>query len=77
MCSSDLRLRAPGSISSNTDPAHVLKGKRMAGHMGNVRCTTRNLEVVDVNEEQNILTVRGSVPGHNNGYVIIRKGLGS
>jgi len=64
--------RIPGSIGQSADPAKVYKGKRMPGHMGNVRKTTQNLEVVDVDPEKNLLVVRGSVPGANGGFVVVR-----
>jgi large subunit ribosomal protein L3 len=67
------RLRAPGSIGSNTFPGRVIKGKRMAGHMGNERVTVRNLEVVQVDTQRNLLLVKGAVPGPNNGLLILRK----
>jgi large subunit ribosomal protein L3 len=63
--------RAPGSIGQNQTPGRVFKGKRMAGHMGNVRRTTQNLEVVRVDTERNLLLVRGAVPGARGGDVII------
>jgi large subunit ribosomal protein L3 len=63
--------RAPGSIGQNQTPGRVIKGKRMAGHMGNVRRTTQNLEVVRVDAERNLLLVRGAVPGARGGDVII------
>ena len=63
--------RAPGSIGQNQTPGRVMKGKRMAGHMGNVRRTTQNLEVVRVDAERNLLLVRGAVPGARGGDVII------
>jgi large subunit ribosomal protein L3 len=63
--------RAPGSIGQNQTPGRVVKGKRMAGHMGNVRRTTQNLEVVRVDAERNLLLVRGAVPGARGGDVII------
>ena len=67
--------RAPGSIGSNTDPGHTRRGTRMAGHMGNARCTAANLKVVRLDAEKNILLVRGAVPGPNGGYVILRSRL--
>lgn len=67
------RLRAPGSIGSGTSPGRVLKGLRMAGHMGDVRVTAQNLEVVLVDPERNLLAVKGSVPGARNGLLLIRK----
>ena len=65
--------RHPGSIGCNTDPHHVFKGRRMAGHYGSVRRTARNLRVVRVDAENNLLLVRGAVPGPNGGYVVIRQ----
>lgn len=65
--------RHPGSIGMNTDPHHVFKGRRMAGHMGHERCTVRNLKVVRVDLDNNLLIVRGAVPGPNGGYVVIRQ----
>ena len=65
--------RHAGSIGCNTDPHHVFKGRRMAGHYGSARCTSRNLKVVRVDLENNLLLVRGAVPGPNGGYVVIRQ----
>ncbi len=65
--------RAPGSIGSSAFPSRVLKGMRAGGHMGQDRVTVKNLEVVRVDAEKNILVVRGSVPGSGGGYVVIRK----
>jgi large subunit ribosomal protein L3 len=67
------RHRAPGSIGATTSPGRVLKGKKMAGHMGHERVTTRNLEVVEVDVERNLLLVRGSVPGVAGGLLFVRK----
>jgi large subunit ribosomal protein L3 len=64
--------RHPGSIGMNTDPHHVFKGHRMAGHLGSVYRTARNLKVVRIDLENNLLLVRGAVPGPNGGYVTIR-----
>ncbi len=64
--------RAPGSIGQNQTPGRVFKGKKMAGHMGNVRRTAQNLEVVRVDLERNLLLVKGAVPGNAGGDVIIR-----
>ena len=64
--------RAPGSIGQAQTPGRVFKGKKMAGHMGNRRVTTQNLQVVRVDAERNLLLVRGSVPGARNGDVIVR-----
>ncbi|MBI3462907.1 MAG: 50S ribosomal protein L3 [Planctomycetes bacterium] len=65
--------RHPGSSGMNTFPARVFKGKRMAGRLGNERVTARNLKVVKVDADQNLLLVRGAVPGPNGGYLIIRQ----
>ena len=67
------RARAPGSIGAGTYPGRVLKGKKMSGHMGNVRVTVKNLEVVEVDAERNILLLKGGVPGAPNGLLVIRK----
>jgi large subunit ribosomal protein L3 len=67
------RHRAPGSIGSTTFPGRVLKGKHMAGHMGNRRVTARNLEVIQADQERNLLLVKGAVPGGNGGLLIIEK----
>jgi len=65
--------RHVGSIGMNTDPHHVFKGHRMAGHMGVDRVTMRNLLVVRVDAENDLLLVRGAMPGPNGGYVVIRQ----
>ena len=65
------RHRAPGSIGS-TAPQRVFPGRKMAGHMGSVRVTVKNLEIVKVDKENNLLMVRGAVPGANGGLVQIR-----
>lgn len=64
--------RAPGSIGQNQTPGRVFKGKKMAGHMGNVRRTAQNLEVVRVDAERNLLLIKGAVPGHSGGRVVVR-----
>lgn len=64
--------RAPGSIGQNQSPGKVFKGKRMAGHLGNVRVTTQNLEVVRVDAVRNVLLIKGAVPGAPGGDVLIR-----
>ena len=64
--------RAPGSIGQNQTPGRVFKGKKMAGHMGNVRRTAQNLEVVRVDEERNLLLIKGAVPGHKGGRVVVQ-----
>jgi large subunit ribosomal protein L3 len=65
--------RAPGSIGSSAFPSRVFKGMRAAGRMGQDRVTMRNLEVIEVDAENNILVVRGAVPGANGGYLLIKK----
>ncbi len=67
--------RAPGSIGQNQTPGRVFKGKKMAGHMGNVRRTVQNLEVVRVDNERNLLLIKGAVPGHRGGSVIVRPAI--
>lgn len=66
------RERAPGAVGMCAFPGRTLPGKRMAGRMGNDRVTIRNLEVVVIDPERNLLAVRGSIPGHKNGLVMIR-----
>jgi large subunit ribosomal protein L3 len=68
--------RAPGSIGSSSYPSRVFKGMRMAGHMGHERVTVRNLEVVEVHAEENLILVKGAVPGPNGGYVVVRRAKG-
>ncbi len=65
--------RLPGSIGNSQFPGHVVKGRRMAGRLGNAQSTMRNLKVVRVDSENNLLLVRGAVPGPNGGMVIIRQ----
>ena len=67
------RHRAPGSIGATTSPGRVLKGMRMAGHMGNSRVTVRNLEVFKADPARNLLLIRGAVPGATNGLLLIKK----
>ncbi len=69
------RFRAPGSVGAGTTPGRVLKGTRMAGHMGDVRVTVQNLKVVEVDADRNLLLVEGAVPGANNGLVFVRKAV--
>ena len=64
--------RRPGSIGQCAYPGEVRKGLHMAGHMGNVRVTVKNLKVVRVDEEQNLMLVKGAVPGGKNAIVSIR-----
>ncbi len=65
--------RAPGSIGASSFPSRVFPGMRMAGHMGVQDVTVRNLEIVDIDTEDNILMVKGAVPGPNGGYVVVRR----
>jgi large subunit ribosomal protein L3 len=65
--------RAPGSIGSSAYPSRVLKGMRMAGHLGNQRVTVRNLRVARVDQENNLLFIRGAVPGPPGGYLVVEK----
>ncbi len=65
--------RAPGSIGASSFPSRVFPGMRMAGHMGTGQVTVRNLEIVDVVAEDNVLVVKGAVPGPNGGYVLVRR----
>ena len=64
--------RAPGSIGQCQTPGRVFKGKKMAGHMGDARVTTQNLEVVKIDTERNLLLIKGAVPGAKNGQVTVR-----
>lgn len=66
------RHRAPGSIGATSGTAHVFKGKKMPGRMGNDRFTAQNLEVIRIDEEKNLIAVKGSVPGVKGGLVVIR-----
>ena len=67
--------RAPGSIGQNQTPGRVFKGKRMAGHMGAVRRTVQNLEIVRVDEARNTILIKGSVPGPKGGRIIVRPAI--
>jgi large subunit ribosomal protein L3 len=67
--------RAPGSIGASSYPSRVVKGMRMGGHMGNKQITTRNLKIVRVDAENNLLLIEGSVPGGPNAIVVIRKAI--
>jgi len=67
--------RAPGSTGQCQTPGRVLKGKRMAGHMGNVQRTTQNLEVVRVDNERNLLLIKGSVPGARGGHILVKPAI--
>lgn len=65
--------RAPGSIGASAYPSRVIKGTRMAGHMGDARLTLKNLRIVAVDTENNLLMIRGAVPGPTGAYVLIKK----
>jgi large subunit ribosomal protein L3 len=65
--------RAPGSIGASSYPSRVFPGQRMAGHMGQTQVTVRNLEVIEVDAEDNLLLVKGAVPGPNGSYVYVRR----
>ncbi len=67
------RHRAPGSIGAGTTPGKVLKGMRMAGHMGDRRVTVRKLEVVEANPERNLLFIKGAVPGGRNSLALVKR----
>ncbi len=64
--------RHGGSVSANSYPAHVFKGKRMPGHLGNQRVTVQNIKVVDVREDQNLILLQGGIPGARDGLILIR-----
>ncbi len=65
--------RAPGSIGASAFPSRVLPGMRAAGHMGDARVTVQSLRVVRIQDQENLLVVKGAVPGRNGGYVIVKK----
>ena len=67
------RNRAPGSIGAGSDPSRVFKGMRMAGQTGSAKVKALNLKVIKVMTQDNLLLVKGSVPGHNNSYIIVQK----
>jgi large subunit ribosomal protein L3 len=64
--------RVPGSIGQNQTPGRVFKGKKMAGHLGDVRCTVQSLEIIKIDQEKNVLMIKGAVPGAPGGSVEIR-----
>lgn len=66
--------RRPGSIGASAYPSRVMPGKKLPGHMGDVTVSVKNLKVVDVRPDQNLLLIRGAVPGGENGLVLIMKG---
>jgi len=65
--------RAPGSIGASSYPSRVVPGMRMGGQLGNTQVTVRNLEIIDVDTEDNVLVVKGAVPGPNGSYVVVRR----
>ena len=65
--------RRPGSIGQRKTPGRVYKGKRMAGHMGMDRVTVQNLEVVEIRADENLILVKGAIPGANGGLVVLRQ----
>jgi large subunit ribosomal protein L3 len=65
--------RAQGSIGAGTTPSRVWPGKRMAGHLGNKKCTLKSLKIVDINIPTNILVLKGSIPGKSNNLISIKK----
>lgn len=67
--------RAPGSMGQSSFPSRVFKGKTLPGHMGDERVTLKNIEIFDVKKEQNLMLVKGAVPGANGGYLIIRSAM--
>ena len=69
--------RAPGSIGQNQTPGRVFKGKKMSGHMGNVKRTIQNLEVVEIDSERNLIYIKGSCTGHDNSYLVITPSIKS
>ena len=73
MTHGSMNKRAPGSIGASAYPSRVVAGKKMPGQMGNARVTQKNLEVVDVRPEDNLLLVKGAIPGPRRGLVFIQK----
>jgi large subunit ribosomal protein L3 len=65
--------RAPGSIGGSSYPSRVFPGMRGAGHMGTDRVTVRNLEIVSVDPEDNVILIKGAIPGPNGAYVTVRR----
>lgn len=69
--------RVPGSIGQNQTPGRVFRGKRMSGHLGNVTCSIQHLEIAKINAENNLLLIKGAIPGSKGGYVVIRPSIKS
>ncbi|MFA5490256.1 MAG: 50S ribosomal protein L3, partial [Candidimonas sp.] len=64
--------RVPGSIGQAQDPGRIFPGKKMSGHLGDVTRTVQNLDIVRVDAERGLLLVKGAVPGHKNGSIVVR-----
>ena len=64
--------KKPGSIGMAQDPGRVFPGKRMSGHLGNVKKTIQNLEILKIDSERNLLLIKGAIPGHKGGCVVVR-----
>ena len=75
MSHGDMSGRRPGSIGASSFPSRVVKGMRMGGHMGSDRITVQNVKVVKVDQENNLLMVKGPVPGFEGGYLVVRTAL--
>ncbi|MGD0584367.1 MAG: 50S ribosomal protein L3 [Oryzomonas sp.] len=67
--------RAPGSIGASATPSHVFKNKKMPGQMGNERVTVQRLQIVRVDSAENLLLIKGAIPGHNNNIVLIKQSV--
>jgi len=67
--------RAPGSIGASAYPSRVFKGKKMPGHMGNKRKTIQNLVVAGIRPHENLILIKGSVPGSRNGIVLVKNSI--
>jgi len=67
------RWRAPGAVGAGTTPGRVFKGTRMAGHMGDERVTVKNLQVIQVDPDRNLVALRGAIPGPRGGLIMIKK----
>lgn len=67
------RLRAPGSLGASSWPSRVMPGMRMAGHMGNNRVKVQNLKIVKVIVDQNLILIKGAIPGHNGSFILLEK----
>lgn len=65
--------RIPGSIGCSAWPSRVIKGKKMPGHLGNAKKTVRNMEIIDIRADQNIVLLRGALPGSRTGFVVLNK----